>query len=246
VPGRIERPVLVDQIATSIRDDILVGRLRPGQRVMMSTLAKELGVSVIPVREAIRRLEAESLITAMPHRSVVVADVRLEELHEIYDLRRLIEGETVVRAASAYSDDDLVTIDEAMARLLDADPEDLDGDFWDAHKAFHWAVLGPAMDPWRQRLLWQLWQGAERYHRMFTLVFGSVSEAHTEHKHLAESAHGRDPEQMLAILTAHLQRTESTVAAGYVASLNRGAMDGSSAGGEATGSPRGRKVGGRR
>ena len=222
VSRRIERPVLVDQIATSIRDDILRGRLRPGQRVMVGALAKELGVSHIPVREAIRRLEAESLITTVPHRSTVVADVRVEELHEIYNLRRLIEGDTVTRAATAYSDDDLATIDGAMTRLWDADPQDLEGDFWDAHKAFHWAILRPAMDPWRQRLLGQLWQSAERYHRMFTLVFGSLADAHAEHKQLAAAAHHGDPEQMLGILTAHLHRTERTVVTGYVASLEQG------------------------
>lgn len=227
--SQIERPVLVDQIATSIRDDILRGRLRPGQRVMVAALAKQLGVSHIPVREAIRRLEAESLITTVPHRSTVVADVRLEELHEIYDLRRLIEGDTVARAATAYGGDDLVTIDDAMARLWDADPEDLDSDFWEAHKAFHWAVLRPAMDPWRQRILGQLWQSAERYHRMFTLVFGSLADAHAEHKQLAESARHGDPEQMQGILTAHLHRTEDTVVAGYVATLDQGARGDSAA-----------------
>jgi DNA-binding GntR family transcriptional regulator len=219
----IDRPVLVDQIATSIRDDILRGRLRPGQRIMVADVAKELGVSHIPVREAIRRLEAESLITTVPRRSTVVAEVRLEELHEIYDLRRLIEGDTVTRAASVYSSEDLATIDDAMRRLWDADPEDLDGDFWDAHKAFHWAVLGPAIDPWRRRLLGQLWQSAERYHRMFTLVFGSLADAQADHKHLAEAAHHGDPDQMRGLLTAHLHGTERAVVAGFVASLEQGA-----------------------
>lgn len=219
----LERPVLVDQIAASIRDDILRGRLRPGQRIMVADVAKELGVSHIPVREAIRRLEAESLITTVPRRSTVVADVRLEELHEIYDLRRLIEGDTVARAAPAYTDADLVAIEEALKRLLDADPEDLDGDFWEAHKEFHWAVLGPAIDPWRQRLLGQLWQSAERYHRMFTLVFGSLADAQADHKHLAEAAHHGDPDEMVGLVTAHLHGTERAVVAGYVASLEQGA-----------------------
>lgn len=217
---RIERPVLVDQITTSIRDDILRGTMRPGERITVATLAKEFGVSVIPVREALRRLEAESLITTVPHHSTVVAGVRLEELREIYDLRRLIEGDTVARAARVYSDEDLRKIDQALERLLQAHPEDLEGDFWDAHKAFHWAVLGPAMDPWRQKVLGQLWQSAERYHRLFTLVFGSLSDAHAEHRQLAEAARHGDPEEMRRILTSHLNSTEKTVVAGYVASLD--------------------------
>jgi DNA-binding GntR family transcriptional regulator len=215
----LDRPVLVDQIAASIRDDILNGRLRPGQRIMVAVLAKELGVSHIPVREAIRRLEAESLISTVPRRSTVVADVRLEELHEVYDLRRLIEGDTVLRAVPAYTDEDLATIDLAMQRLWAADPRDLEGDFWAAHKAFHWAVLAPAVDPWRQRLIGQLWQSAERYHRMFTLVFGSITDAQADHRHLAEAAHRRDPQEMHRLLATHLHRTEDTVVAGFVASL---------------------------
>jgi DNA-binding GntR family transcriptional regulator len=226
----LERPVLVDQVATSIRDDILSGRLRPGQRIMVAALAKELGVSHIPVREAIRRLEAESLITTVPRRSTVVAEVRLEELHEIYDLRRLIEGDTVMRAAPAYSSEDLVTIDEAMQRLGKADPRDLGSDFWAAHQAFHWAVLAPAIDPWRKRMLGQLWQSSERYHRLFTLVFGSLADAQAEHRHLAEAAHLGDPQEMNQLLTAHLHRTENTVVAGFVASLERRGKDAASGG----------------
>lgn len=221
----LERPVLVDQIATSIRDDILSGKLRPGQRIMVAALAKELGVSHIPVREAIRRLEAESLITTVPRRSTVVAEVRLGELHEVYDLRRLIEGDTVMRAAPAYSSEHLATIDEAMQRLWGADPRDLEGDFWAAHQAFHWAVLAPAIDPWRKRLLGQLWQSSERYHRLFTLVFGSLADAQAEHRHLADAAHQGDPQEMHRLLTAHLHHTESTVVAGFVASLEHGRGD---------------------
>lgn len=221
----LERPVLVDQIAVSIRDDILSGKLRPGQRIMVAALAKELGVSHIPVREAIRRLEAESLITTVPRRSTVVAEVRLEELHEIYDLRRLIEGDTVMRAAPAYDVEDLAAIDGALQRLWRADPHELDGDFWAAHRAFHWAVLAPAIDPWRKRLLGQLWQSSERYHRLFTLVFGSVADAQAEHRHLAEAAHQGDPQTMHELLTAHLHHTESTVVAGFVASLEHGRGD---------------------
>lgn len=222
---RFNRPVLVDQIAETIRNDILRGTLEPGQRLTVAPLARELGVSHIPIREAMRRLEAESLVTSIPHQGTVVAEVRLEELHEIYDLRRLIEADTVERASLSYSEADLSAIESAWQRLHAADPEDPDGDFWEAHRNFHWTVLEPGMDPWRTRILGLLWQSAERYHRLFTLVFGSLTEAHAEHDALAQAAKGSDPEQMRRILLSHLNRIEETVTQGYLQSTRSDTAD---------------------
>ncbi|MGH8875717.1 MAG: GntR family transcriptional regulator, partial [Acidimicrobiia bacterium] len=192
----LERTLLVDHVARHLRDDILSGALGPGTRILVGPICKQLGVSHIPMREAIRRLEAESLVVTVPHQGTVVAQVRLEELAEIYNLRRLIEGHVVAEAGQRYTTDDLTAINETMQRLLDADPEDPDGTFWNAHRSFHWALLRPALGPWHQRILGLLWQSAERYHRLFTLVFGSLEDAHLEHRLLAEAARDRDVERL--------------------------------------------------
>ncbi|HSK24598.1 MAG TPA: GntR family transcriptional regulator [Egicoccus sp.] len=213
------RTALADQIADHVRNDILRGALQPGETINVVALAKRLGVSHIPVREAIRKLESEALVETRPYQSTIVAGVRLEELHEIYDLRRLIEGELAARSAEAYEEEDLEAIRAALVRLRTADPHDPDGDFWDAHREFHWAVLRPALDPWKRRVLGTLWQSAERYHRLFTLVFGSLDHAHLEHTALAEAATKRAPGELRRILVAHLNGTEEAVTRGYLASL---------------------------
>lgn len=215
----LTRPVLVDQIADALRRDILHGTLRPGQRITVSTLAKELGVSHIPVREAVRRLEAEALIETVPHQGALVADVHLDELHEIYELRRLIEGDIAARAATAYRPEDLDTIDAALRRLLDADPTDPAGNWMDAHRAFHAAILAPASTVWNQRLLGLLWQSAERYHRLYTLVFGSLSSANADHAGLAVAARRGVPVEMQDLLVQHLHHTEEAVTTGYLATV---------------------------
>lgn len=214
-------PLLVDHIARHLRTDILSGRLQPGQRIGVSSLARELGVSHIPVREAIRRLEAESLVETIPHRGPTVAGVRLEELHEIYELRRLIEREIAGSAVQRYSDEDTARISAALQRLLRADPQDVDGDFWEAHHAFHWSVLGPATDTWTERILGLLWQSAERYHRLFTLVFGSLPEAHADHRAITDAAVAKDADRLCDRLVTHLHRTEQTVTAGYLDAMRR-------------------------
>ncbi len=218
---RLERPALADRIADVVRADILRGTLQPGEAINVEALAKRLGVSHIPVREAIRKLEVESLIETRPYQKCVVAGVRLEELHEIYDLRRLIEGDLVARSAMSYGSEDLEAIRTALVRLQVADPQDPDGDFWNAHREFHWVVLRPAMNHWSERILGMLWQSAERYHRLFTLVFGSLAEAHAEHAALAEAASARTPDEMRRILVTHLRGTEEAVTKGYLESLAR-------------------------
>ncbi|MPZ92198.1 MAG: FCD domain-containing protein [Actinobacteria bacterium] len=209
------RPLLAEEIAASLRTSILNGDLRPGQKIAVAAIARDMEVSHIPVREAIQRLEAESLVTTIPHQGPVVADVNLEDLHDIYLLRRLIEGDAARRAASLYSDADIARIRDCLEKLLDADPQFEEGGFWDAHRAFHHAILQPAGSAWSARILNLLWQSAERYHRLYTLVFGSLETAHDEHRALAEAAAARDGEKLYHLLTTHLMHTEEVVTNGY-------------------------------
>lgn len=219
----IQRPgSLVDEITTRLRSDILTGEFEPGQRVGVASLARELGVSHIPVREAVRRLEAESLIATEPHRGLVVADVRPDELGEIYDLRRLIERDVARRAVERYTDDDIRRIQESLARLLEADPGDERGNFWEAHREFHETVLSPGMTAWTERILGLLWQSAERYARLAALAFGSLEQAHPEHRALAEAAAAKDRDMLCHTLVEHLSTTERRVARGFQSAVEQG------------------------
>ncbi|MGH2698433.1 MAG: GntR family transcriptional regulator [Actinomycetota bacterium] len=209
------RPLLADEIAARLRTSILNGDLHPGQRIAVAAVARDLGVSHIPVREAIQRLEAESLVETVPHQGPVVTGVRLEELNDIYRLRRLIEGDAARRSAPLYTDADIAHIQDCLERLLSADPEAAEGGFWDAHRAFHHAILQPAGSNWSSRILKLLWQSAERYHRLYTLVFGSLEVAHDEHRALAAAAARRDADQLQHLVTTHLNHIEEVVTNGY-------------------------------
>lgn len=210
------RQSLADEIAARLRTSILNGDLKPNQKIAVSAVAKDLGVSHIPVREAIQRLTAESLVRSVPNQGPTVAGVRLEDLHDIYYLRRLIEGDVALRAASLYADQGLEHIQHSLEVLLDASPERPESEFWNVHRDFHRAILQPALDSWSERVINLLWQNAERYHRLFTLVFGSLDVAHREHRALAEAAAARDGERLQDLLITHLNHTEETVTNGYI------------------------------
>lgn len=214
--GPIRRgPSLVDEIFVRLRSDIIAGKLVPGQRISAVAVGRELGVSHIPVREALRRLEADALVESTRHQGAVVSSTSVEDVIQIYDLRRLIEGQTAARAAERYTDADLRAIVDTAERLMKADPTDPATGFWEKHRAFHRAVLEPGLDPWRTRLLGMLWQSAERYARLRTLVFDSPENVIRDHRSILGAALRRDPTLVADALTSHLERTEEIVLAGY-------------------------------
>jgi DNA-binding GntR family transcriptional regulator len=105
--------------------------------------------------------------------------------------------------------------------LLDASPESPEGEFWNAHREFHRAILRPALNFWSERMIDLLWQNAERYHRLFTLVFGSLHVAHGQHRALADAAAARDGDRLQDVLMTHLNHTEEAVTNGYIKAHGR-------------------------
>lgn len=214
--GPIERaPSLVDEITARLQADILEGRLAPGQRISAAAVSRELGVSHIPVREAIRRLEAGALVNSTHRQGATVSRISIDELHEIYNLRRLIEGDLARSAAALYNAGDLETIIEAGERLMHTDPTDPASSFWAAHRALHRAILAPALNPTVDRLLGTLWQSGERYAHLRTLVFGSPAQAAGDHPGLIAVVLKRDPDLLVEELMAHLTKTERMVTDGF-------------------------------
>jgi DNA-binding GntR family transcriptional regulator len=101
----LKRPVgashgtLPERVAAAIKGAIRAGRMRPGERLVEGRLALDLGVSRIPVREAIRRLAAEGLVTIAPRRGAVIAGLTEREVREIIEVRAMLEGQNARLAA---------------------------------------------------------------------------------------------------------------------------------------------------
>lgn len=153
-----------DQVAREIRRAILSGRLRPGQTFSLREIAGQLGVSFIPVREALRSLEGQGLVMTSPGRSAMVAPLAHDDLQGIYRLRRQIEPDIAGRASKLLSDGELDRLERVAA--LFADRSAGIDDVYEAHHAFHAGLLAPAATAWDLRILEGLWHSAERYVRL--------------------------------------------------------------------------------
>lgn len=214
---RIEQVNLSQRVATWLRNQILSGAREPGAPVVVRDVVERLGVSHIPIREALRELEAEALVVARPGQSVVVAAVDIDELHDLYRLRRLLEVDAIRRAFPVYTSEFIEGARDLFDELLELAPSQDDSRWWGVHKRYHWWFLEPGLTPWSTRLLQLVWQSSERYQRLYTLVFGSVEEANVEHERVLADAASEDVETFVEAWVHHLDRTEETIASGYVA-----------------------------
>jgi DNA-binding GntR family transcriptional regulator len=205
----IPRVSVVDNVTVLLRRALLAGEIKPGERIKVSELEKRFGVSHIPIREAVRRLETEGLIVALPQRAAVAAGVDLDDLGGLYDLRRIVECGVIRRSVDGMSDEQVEGVRAAL-EALEAVAQDHDSpSFWELHRDFHWALLEPGATEWIRRVLDQLWLASQRYVRLF--VSETLDDAMDDHRVLLECSEQRDGARAAEVLRRHLDRTELAV-----------------------------------
>jgi DNA-binding GntR family transcriptional regulator len=179
--------------------------LRPGEQFSIGELAEEMDVSHIPVREALRRLEADGLVMLRPGRRAIVTPLSVEELTEVYRLRLLIEPDLAGRSAKHYTDEQLERAARACEKLGVADPNGGNLRDIDAHHELHQILLRPAAGPHSARIVERLVGVSDRY---VGLVYDArpvaFDEPYRRHLALVEAAETRSAPAMRKALTAHL------------------------------------------
>ena len=116
----IKSETKADQIHDRIKQSILKGEIAPGEKLVISQLAERLKTSIIPVREALGRLEAEELITVVPHTGACVKQIDLNTLREMYPLRGVLEGYAVRLASERLTTTDFHGLTRIIQQMDDA------------------------------------------------------------------------------------------------------------------------------
>jgi len=212
--GLVVRPIearsVGDQVLVELRRSIVSGQLKPGEALSLRKLADALGVSFIPVRDALKILETEGLIVNPAGRSATVSPLNLDELRGLYRVRLLLEPELARRACTDIGDAELDRLHDLAGELGRLDRSM--ADTYQDHSAFHYGLLQPATSVWDTRILRLLWAASERYVR---IAFGLLDPDPQEHERRGE-AHRllvreyrtRVPERAGQALWEHLARNE--------------------------------------
>lgn len=202
----LERKTVAEAVAAALRARILSGELREGMQLRQETLAAELGVSRIPLREAFRRLEAEGLLTLVPHRGAVVPVLSPEEIGELFDLRAMIEPDLIHHAVPNLREADLAEAKSTLAGYHAAF-QSKDVEAWGAlNTRFHLALYRPAQRPRSLSLARTLLDQTDRYTRMQLLLTSGQDRAEREHAGLLRACQARNGGRAAELLEQHVRQ----------------------------------------
>jgi DNA-binding GntR family transcriptional regulator len=198
---------LSDQTYEIVRRRILVGAMQPGTAVRQDVIAAELGVSKIPLREALGRLEQDGLLSSYPNRGYVVRDLSTDEASEVFALRLKLEPGAVAEACLRATPTDHAAAEKALS-ALEAELAKPDGDHVSFNRAFHLALVRPGGHITFQ-LMERLQILAERYVRVHLEPLGRDERASQEHREILRAWTRGDAAEVEALTVNHILGTLS-------------------------------------
>lgn len=212
-PAVPARPATAQEVvATALRRAIVERELRPGDRIRQEELALRLGVSVIPVREALKVLEGEGQVTYAPRQGYAVAALNVADLAEVYRLRELLEAEAV-RAAMPHLSDEIV---DGIAAEFDAVSAELAAGELSAamaaNRRAHFRLFEAARMPVLLRHVRMLWDATQAYRALYYNEAAQRAAVDREHRQILAALRRRDAERVLALLDAHRRHALAALA----------------------------------
>jgi DNA-binding GntR family transcriptional regulator len=210
----IDLPSIPDVVYRQLRRDLGRGVYKPGP-IRIRPLAERFGVSTTPVREALRRLEAEGLVTLRKNQ-IIVNSLSESELREVFAIRAELEAFATRSGAEAIRGDPQL-LRELESLISSMDQYEHDPEEWrNANEQFHMRIYHAAGMPRLSSLINSLWVTVEPYLRLYVSTAGSFRRAQEQHRSIFQSLRDGDGDTAAEILRRHLSETEEIVAAGII------------------------------
>ena len=199
------------RVADELREAILSGAHPPGTRLRQEELAAEFGASRVPVREALRILEAEGLVTMVANTGAWIARLSLDECVELYQVRERIEPLLLRYSIPQLGEeqvDRLAELAEAMQRTDDVE------EFLALDREFHLGSYAGASTTYLGPIVLKLWNNTQHYRRAFTRLLDGDSNRilHDEHHMLVSAIREGDSDEAERVLFGHIRRTRLQLA----------------------------------
>lgn len=202
--GPFKRPLTAQEaVLRELRRSIVSRELKPGDRVGQAEVADRLGVSRVPVREALKVLEAEGQVVYRPHRGFAVTELSISELKELYLMRRLLESEAVRQAMPAVNE---AVLERLWELLEETERVCATGNFLgvaECDRKFHMALFERCELPRLLQSIRVLWQNAGPYRSVFLNDPGPRKRARKEHRAIVKACEKDDAEGAVLALDIH-------------------------------------------
>ncbi len=201
---------LAEKAFETLHAAIVTGQLRPGARLPIEELADVLEMSPMPIREAVRRLDAEGLVENIPHRGAWVTELSVTDLREVYEARLALEVLAIRRAAERFNPALADTANRRLAAQAQMS-DDTSAATSVAHAEFHFALYDAAGSAWLLRLIRPVWETSERYCLEVPQCRQLTARA-GEHRAILDSCIAHDIDRAARALRNHLITTANFLA----------------------------------
>ena len=205
MPAPILAPTHSAAVLQRLRHALDHGQWPPGAPLRQEEIAAQLGVSRVPVREALFQLQAEGLVQVIPNKGVYVSTMNAGELAELFRLRRLLEGDVLYAAVERHDATTLNRVETVQAAL---DKAAAVADWVAGDREFHEALYAPAQRPESMAMVRRLRLRVDRFYFRHLKPGTRAQGWHQEHHGLIRAVRRRDPVAAVKLLTAHLHETE--------------------------------------
>jgi DNA-binding GntR family transcriptional regulator len=200
-PPRETRGSLAERAVLAVREMVRSGVLLPGAPVRQARVAEQLGMSRVPVREALKNLQAEGLVEAAPSGGFVVVRLSADELSEIYLMRRLLETEMLRRAGTVWPGEfaAMEALNERMADLVDHPSRELRA----LNRRFHFAMFALSGLPHVMAETRRLWDRTDPYRSIYSVERSARERIVAEHRALLAAVRAGDAARLVEVMDAH-------------------------------------------
>ncbi|KUY60530.1 GntR family transcriptional regulator [Burkholderia sp. RF2-non_BP3] len=197
-----------DAVAASMREMIINGELHAGERLVERDLAERFGISRIPMREAIQRLEREGLLDIFRNRGAVVRMLSASDVQEIYDMRTLLEGDAIYRSVKRLDDETLARAELVHRLLGESNVPRRQGEL---NREFHALLYSCCGNARQLKAIAELRSQVERYERLQTTLLADTPSFQVEHDAILQACRERNARGARAMTVAHLDSARRIV-----------------------------------
>ena len=202
--NRPRRPPTAQQfVLEEIRRAITSGELRPGDPIRQDALAAQLGVSRVPLREALKILEGEGLVSYQVHRGYGVVSLSMADLREVYRIREILEDEAVRRAADTLTGADVDRLDEIQTDVERASEAGDVAGMAAANRLLHFTLFEYSGMPRLVRHIRLLWEATDAYRSLYYSEGGNRQRVNDEHRAMLAALRDGDADRAVASLNEH-------------------------------------------
>jgi DNA-binding GntR family transcriptional regulator len=208
-------PSLVDQAYRDLKSAIIDGLYPPGSSLRLSELTETYDMSVIPIREALRKLEVERLVETEPNRGARVAAISVEDVQDAYMTRVMLEGEAIRRGWDRITPELVAELYELQRQLMNAYIKGRLDEAPELHRRLHFRMYEAAGSPWLLHLIEILWNHTERYRRLSLTLRPNLGPGEDIHVSVIQAMESRRRADAIRALRLDLEHTAKLIVEHY-------------------------------